>query len=257
MISILEEVQQKYGYLPAEALQAVAQAMDRPLVDVYGLATFYRFFRLEPRGKHLCSVCVGTACHVRGAQPVKDEFEKQLQVKAGETTADGEFTLETVNCLGACALGPVVVMDGHYNSSVNATKVGQIISKARLGTSKADLAGPPFALTVGCSRCNHTLMDPVHRIDDLPSIRLTVSGGGVHGWLRLSALYGSDSRESEHSYADRAILDFYCPHCHAELKGPLPCGECVAPMATMIVREGGILQVCTRNGCAGHMFDLS
>ena len=131
MISILEEVQNKYGYLTADALRTVAEATGRPLVDVYGLATFYRFFRLKPRGEHLCSVCMGTACHVRGAPRVLEEVEKQLGVAPGETTADEQFTLETVNCLGACALGPVVVLDGVYHSQMTPRKARRLIESLR------------------------------------------------------------------------------------------------------------------------------
>jgi len=256
MINILEEVQAKFGYLPADALTAVAEATGRPLVDVYGLATFYRFFRLKPRGKHLCSVCMGTACHVRGAPRVLEEVEKHLHAEPGETTADGDFTLETVNCLGACALGPVVVMDGRYSSGVNPTKVGQIIAKAREGVDRSEDKNLIFPISVNCSRCNHSLMDAEHRVDDHPSIRVTVSSGGEHGSLRLSSLYGSDSRESEPAFGAGDRLSFFCPHCHSELRGPLDCPECGAWMATMIVRQGGILHVCMRRGCPGRMLDL-
>ncbi|MBM4040967.1 MAG: NAD(P)H-dependent oxidoreductase subunit E [Planctomycetes bacterium] len=131
LISILEEIQEQYGYLPERALRAVAETTGRSLVDVYGVATFYRAFSLRPRGKHLVSVCLGTACHVRGAPVTLGEFERQLGVKAGETTEDGEFTLETVNCLGACALGPIVVVDGRYFSNVRTAKAREIIRRVR------------------------------------------------------------------------------------------------------------------------------
>src|SRR5512136_1612660 len=97
LISILEDIQSKYSYLPKEALQAVAAQTGRSLVDVYGVATFYSWFSLKPRGKHLISCCQGTACHVRGAPRVAEELQRQLGVKPGETTNDREFTLETVN----------------------------------------------------------------------------------------------------------------------------------------------------------------
>lgn len=129
LISVLEDIQAKYSYLPPEALKLVADATGRSLVDVYGVATFYKSFSLKPRGKHLCLVCKGTACHVRGAPRVEEEFTRQLKIRAGETTPDKEFTLETVNCLGACALGPVVVVDGHYFSNVRSTRVKPIIEK--------------------------------------------------------------------------------------------------------------------------------
>jgi len=131
LISILEEIQERYGYLPEMALRAVAKAAGRSLVDVYGVATFYRSFSLRPRGRHLISVCLGTACHVRGAPMTLEEFERQLGVRAGETTEDGEFTLETVNCLGACALGPIVVVDDRYFSNVRTAKAKEILRKVR------------------------------------------------------------------------------------------------------------------------------
>ena len=109
LIAILQDIQARCGYLPADALKTVANKTGRPLVDVYGVATFYNAFSLKPRGKHVCSVCLGTACHVRGGPVIAEEFGRNLKVEPGETTADREFTLETVNCLGACALGPIVV----------------------------------------------------------------------------------------------------------------------------------------------------
>ena len=113
LISVLEKIQAKYSYLPEDALRAVAEETGRSLVDIYGVATFYRGFSLKPRGKHLVSVCLGTACHVRGGPAIAEEVQRQLDIKTGETTSDNEFTLETVNCVGACALGPFVIADGH------------------------------------------------------------------------------------------------------------------------------------------------
>ena len=145
VIAVLEEIQAEHGYLPEEALRAVADGMGRSLVDVYGVATFYRSFSLKPRGRHLICVCLGTACHVRGAQMVVEEFERQLGVKAGETTPDREFTLETVNCLGACALGPIVVADGQYFSNVGTARVKHILEKARAGLTRAEEPTPAAA----------------------------------------------------------------------------------------------------------------
>jgi len=127
LIAMLEEIQELYGYLPEDALRLLARDTGRSLVDVYGVATFYRAFSLKPRGKHHICACVGTACHVRGAAQVVQEFERQLNIRAGETTEDGEFTLETVNCLGACALGPIVLVDGKYYSNVDPAGVKKII----------------------------------------------------------------------------------------------------------------------------------
>ena len=258
LISVLEEIQAKYSYLPADALKAVAEATGRSLVDIYAVATFYKSFSLQPRGKHLCSVCMGTACHVRGAPTVAQEFERQLGVRAGGTTEDKEFTLETVNCLGACALGPVAVVDGHYFSNVRSKRVKPILEKTLAGLDEAEVKADHrvYLLTVSCSRCNHSLMDPSHLIDGSPSIRVTVSFERKHGWLRLSSLYGSFAVESEYPIRTDEVADFFCPHCHAELKGASTCPLCGAPMVSMIVRAGGIVQICSRRGCKGHMLDL-
>ncbi len=258
LIPTLEDIQRRYNHLPAEALRVVADEMGRSLVDVYGVATFYRSFSLKPRGKHLCSVCLGTACHVRGAPIVAEEFERQLGAKSGETTSDREFTLETVNCLGACALGPVVVVDGHYFSNVGRSKVSEIITRTRDGLDRVQVAGDRriFPVTVSCSRCNHSLMDPDHLIDNAPSIRLTVSFARKHGWIRLSSLYGSYSLECEYEIPRDTVVQIFCPHCHAELKGASDCPECGAPMICMIVVGGGTVQVCSRRGCKGHMLDV-
>jgi len=140
LIAILEDIQKKYSYLPQEALTIVCEETGCSLVDVYGIATFYRAFSLTPRGKYVVSVCLGTACHVRGAPLVAEEFERQLGVKAGETTPDRLFTLETVNCLGACALGPIVVADGQYFSNVDTTMVKNILESVPLGIPQAEHA---------------------------------------------------------------------------------------------------------------------
>jgi len=131
LITILEEIQGECGYLPKQALRLVADRLGRSLVDVYAVATFYRSFSLTPRGRHFVCACLGTACHVRSAPMVAEELERQLGIRAGETTADREFTLETVNCLGACALGPIVVVDGRYYPKMNTAKVQQLLAKIR------------------------------------------------------------------------------------------------------------------------------
>jgi len=131
LISILQEIQKEYNYLPQEALKTVSQSLSIPLIDVIGVVTFYRAFSLEPRGKHLITVCSGTACHVRGGPKILEEFERKLCIKAGETTEDNQFTLQTVACLGCCAIGPVVVIDGNYYAHTNIRKVGSIIKTYR------------------------------------------------------------------------------------------------------------------------------
>lgn len=259
LISILEAIQAKYSYLPEEALKVVSKETGRSLVDIYGVATFYRSFSLKPRGKHLMSVCLGTACHVRNAPSIAKEVEKQLGVKPGNTTPDKEFTFETVNCLGACALGPIVVVDGHYFSQVKASKVKEILelAKAGLDTVSAGSRDKVFPLDVSCPRCNHSLMDQSHFIDGYPSIRVTVSFGRLHGWLRLSSLYGRSPVTYEYLIPRDAVLNFFCPFCHAELNGVSPCADCGAPMVPMMVRGGGIVQICSRRGCKGHVLDLT
>ena len=130
LISILQDIQGEYRYLPEEALRIVAGELGLPLIQVYGVATFFKAFSLEPRGEHIVSVCMGTACHVRGAPAVLDEFKRRLDVEAGQTTRDGQYTLETVNCVGACALGPVVVMDDTYHGQMSAGKIKKILKES-------------------------------------------------------------------------------------------------------------------------------
>jgi NADH-quinone oxidoreductase subunit E len=259
LIAILQDIQARYGYLPADALQAVARQMNQALVDVYGVATFYRSFSLKPRGKHLCSVCLGTACHVRGSPVVAEELGRHLGIQPGQTSADREFTLETVNCLGACALGPIVVVDGHYFSNVGAVQARKIVEKARGGLDQVEIQTDRriFPVDVSCPRCNRALMDPHHLVDGHPSIRVTVSFGHLHGYLRLSCLYGSYTMDSEYEIPADIVVDFFCPHCHTHLAGASSCPECGAPMVPMIVRAGGIVQICSRKGCKGHILDLS
>lgn len=131
LISILQDIQAEYNYLPQEALRFVSETMGIPLIDVIGVATFYRAFSLEPRGKHLITVCLGTACHVRGGYKILEEFERKLNIEAGETTPDSQFTLETVACLGCCAIGPVVVIDGDYHAQATIRIVSAILKKCR------------------------------------------------------------------------------------------------------------------------------
>jgi len=259
LTSILEGIQAKYGYLPESALRLVAERTGRSLVDIYGVATFYKTFSLEPRGRHLCSVCVGTACHVRNSPAVVEEIQTQLGVVPGETTEDREFSLETVNCLGACALGPVVVVDGHYFPQVNTRQVGEIIGKTRVGLDLIEVSTDRrvFPIEVFCARCNRSLMDHDHPIENHPSVRVTISFGRKHGWLRLSSLYGSYTIESEDDIPENTIAHFFCPTCHAELAGATDCPLCAAPMVPLIVRGGGMVQICSRRGCTSHLLDVS
>ncbi|MCK4648026.1 NAD(P)H-dependent oxidoreductase subunit E [bacterium] len=127
LVPLLQDVMEEYGYLSGETLKKIAQKLDIPLSRVYGLATFYKSFSLTPRGKHLISVCMGTACHVRGAPRIMEKLERDLRIKAGETTKNLKFTLETVNCLGACALGPLIVIDGKYYGRMNLAKMDKAL----------------------------------------------------------------------------------------------------------------------------------
>jgi len=258
LISVLQDIQASHRYLPPESLRVLAAETGTALADIYAVATFYRSFSLEPCGEHLCSVCTGTACHVRGATLVAREFARQLDADIGTTSGDRSFTLDAVNCLGACALGPVVVVDGHYFSNVRTTDVSGIIRNTHAGLENGEIPEHlrHYLYDVTCARCNHSLMDTEIPIDGAPSIRVAVSHGRQHGPLRLSALYGSYKIVSDIDIQPDAVVDFFCPHCHADLRGASSCAFCHAPMVTMIVRAGGILQICSRRGCRGHMLDL-
>ncbi len=129
LIQVLHNIQNEYNYLPEDVLRYVSRSLRIPLSKVYSIATFYAAFSLTPRGKHLCTVCLGTACHVRGAPAVLGRIEERLGIKAGETTNDNKFTLETVNCLGACALAPIVVIDGEYHGQTTVSKVDKLLEK--------------------------------------------------------------------------------------------------------------------------------
>ena len=258
LIAILDEVQERYGYLSEQALRHVARATGRSLVDLYGIATFYRSFSLKPRGKHRICVCLGTACHVRGAQNVVEEFERQLGIKAGESSEDGEFSLETVNCLGACALGPVAVIDGISQSKVKPSQVRQILDRIRRGKAKSGTGAAmrPFPIEVSCPVCGRSLMDEDFPLDGHPSIRVNVGVDHREGCLRLSSLYGSEHMMSEFEIPVGAVVSFLCPHCHAKLAGVDGCSICQAPMAPMAIVGGGVLQICSRRGCRGHLLDI-
>jgi len=258
LVAILEEIQNKYGYLPETALRIVSERTGRSLVDIYGIATFYRFFSLEPKGKHLICVCLGTACHVRGAQGVVEEFEHQLGIKAGETTEDKGFTLETVNCLGACALGPVVVIDDHYFSKVERSKVKKLLDKARKGFGELDIEKDEriFPIDVRCPHCGKSFKDETFILDGYPSLKMNVSMNHKQSWMRMSSLYGSYNIWTEYAIPKNMIISFFCPHCGSEIPSTSTCSECEAPMMPMPVEGGGIIKICARRGCKNRMLDL-
>ncbi|UCC64371.1 MAG: NAD(P)H-dependent oxidoreductase subunit E [Anaerolineae bacterium] len=127
-LAILQDVQAEYRYLPRQALERTAERLGVPLGEVHRMATFFRAFSLEPRGEHNIKVCLGTACHVRGGVQVLEKLERDLHIKAGETTPDGKFSLEVVRCLGACALGPLVVVDEGHHSEMTSAKVEKLLT---------------------------------------------------------------------------------------------------------------------------------
>ena len=114
IIQILEDIQRLYNYLPKDVLRYIEIRLKIPLSIIYSIATFYSTFSLKPRGKHLITVCMGTACHVQGSATILNEFKRRLKINPGENTPDMKYTLETVNCLGCCAIGPIVVYNQKY-----------------------------------------------------------------------------------------------------------------------------------------------
>jgi NADH-quinone oxidoreductase subunit E len=129
ILAILQDIQAKEKYLPRETLEHLVQRLHIPLNKLYRIATFYRAFSLTPRGRHEICVCLGTACHVRGAQRIVDQIAMELGVRPRETTKDRNFTLETVNCLGVCAAGPIIAVDGEYFGNMSPIKVEGVLKK--------------------------------------------------------------------------------------------------------------------------------
>ncbi len=129
LISILHDIQDQYNHLPENALKKVALRLQMDLNDIYGVATFYRSFSLTPKGRHSITLCLGTACHVRGGPRILREVQKQLGIEAGQTTRDRQFSLQVVNCLGVCAIGPVMVADGRFYGEMNASKAKRVIER--------------------------------------------------------------------------------------------------------------------------------
>jgi NADH-quinone oxidoreductase subunit E/NADP-reducing hydrogenase subunit HndA len=134
---ILEEVQKKYGYVPLEIQEVISQETNIPVSEIYGVVTFYNFFSLNPKGKYVIGVCLGTACYVKGSQTIIDKFEQLLGIKPGQTTADGLFTIEAIRCMGACALAPAVSVNGKVYPMVGVDKVASIIEEYKNMEEKA------------------------------------------------------------------------------------------------------------------------
>ena len=127
LITVLEELQEEIGYLPKAVQRCVARGLKVPLVEVYGVVTFYHFFTMVPRGRHTMRCCLGTACYVRGGKANLDRVTRMLAVDPGETTADRRFSLETVRCLGACGLAPVMMVDADTHRQVKPSKINEIL----------------------------------------------------------------------------------------------------------------------------------
>ncbi len=258
LIAVLQEIQRYYNYLPKETLSLISQKLDMPLRDIYGTASFYKAFSFQPKGKHIITTCLGTACHVRGGQKIADVINKELNIRTGETTADRMFTHESAACLGCCAIGPIVMIDGDYHSEITTDSALKLVRDIRSGANHMSVEQDKkiFPIKVSCPRCNHSLMKPEHPIDNHPCIHITISFKRQHGWIRLSSLYGSHNFESEFEIPLNLEANFYCPHCHADLVGTSECPECGAKMILMIVEGGGTVQVCSKCGCKGHLLDI-
>ncbi len=133
LIPILQEAQERFGYLPRDVLEKIADFLQLPASKVYGVATFYAQFRFEPLGDHMIRVCHGTACHVKGAEKIGEAVENKLDIETGETTEDGTFTLERVACLGCCSLAPVMMVDDTAHGNLTREKAKKIIDEYREG----------------------------------------------------------------------------------------------------------------------------
>ena len=131
LVSILQDIQSEYNYLPRQALEKLSKKMDIPQSQIYSMATFFRAFSLIKRGKHIVNVCLGTACHVRGAELIVESLERQMGISRGQTTPDLNFTLESVNCMGCCATGPVVKIGEEYFGHMTNDKVEPMLKKYR------------------------------------------------------------------------------------------------------------------------------
>ncbi len=129
LIHMLHDTQEKFGYIPAHSISQISRELKISESEIFGVLTFYKAFALNPRGRHLITICMGTACHVRGGVQIVEEMERKLNIKVGKTTPNMKFTLETVNCLGCCAIGPVVVVDGKYYSNITIKKVDAILKE--------------------------------------------------------------------------------------------------------------------------------
>jgi len=145
-LAILQDIQREYNFLPREALELTAQRLSMPVGHVYQMATFFKAFSLHPKGEHICKVCLGTACHVKGGALILETLEKELKIKAGRTTPDGKFSLESVRCMGACALAPIVVVDDQPHGQMTTDAAVNLVHEAKVSLPVAAPAPAPAAV---------------------------------------------------------------------------------------------------------------
>lgn len=136
LMMILSDIQTEYGYIPLEVQEIVSAKTGIPVAEIYGVVTFYSFFSLEPKGKYIIGVCLGTACYVKGSQQIIDKFSDILQIKPGQTTADGLFTLDALRCIGACGIAPALTINGKTYPKVSVEQVEKIINEYRAMEAK-------------------------------------------------------------------------------------------------------------------------
>jgi NADH:ubiquinone oxidoreductase subunit E len=129
LLAILQDFQREFHYVPEEGMRRLSEVMEVPESKIYAMGTFYKALSLTPRGKHIVKVCTGTACHLKGAPQILETLERELKVKRNGTTADGEYTVECVNCVGACAMAPVTVIDEEYHGETRSSKVMDVLKK--------------------------------------------------------------------------------------------------------------------------------
>ena len=131
LMIVLTDVQKEYGYIPLEVQEVISAELDIPVSDIYGVVTFYSFFSLKPKGKYIIGVCIGTACYVKGSQNVLDKFAEILNIKTGETSEDGLFTLDGLRCIGACGIAPAISINGKVYPKVQLSEVKKIVDEYR------------------------------------------------------------------------------------------------------------------------------
>lgn len=147
LIPILQDLQAARGYLPAQDLGELARALETPLSEIYSIATFYAAFRLQPRGEHLVSLCMGTVCYLKGADKISAAIQEEFRVAAGGTSPDGKLSFAPLNCLGACALAPVMVVDGEYHGGLSVGSALEILRKTTAGGTTAGATAQPILMS--------------------------------------------------------------------------------------------------------------